>query len=203
MTSMMLRIDGLFVFMAILFVSLAMIVIITIIDSEKKIRGKRTTSDQSYKDKTTKARQPMEPALKVKYLDPEYPKLERIEGRKSDWIDLRTRERIELKKGEHVLIPLGVAIQLPEGYEAIVAPRSSAFKHWGILQTNSIGVIDETYCGDEDEWMMSVYATRDAVIERFDRICQFRVIRHQPEIEIKEVEKLGNESRGGFGSTGK
>ena len=141
--------------------------------------------------------------VKVKYFDSDYPRLERIEGEKSDWIDLRSRERIELREGHGYLIPLGVAMKLPKGYEAIVAPRSSAFKHWGIIQTNSIGVIDESYCGDNDEWMMSVYATRNAIIEKYDRVCQFRIIRHQPEINIKEVKNLNGKDRGGFGSTGK
>lgn len=140
--------------------------------------------------------------MRIKYFDKDYPRLERIEGQKSDWIDLRSRETISLEKGQFYLIPLGVAIELPKGYEAIVAPRSSAFKHWGFLVVNSIGIIDESYCGDEDEWLLAVYATRDAVIHKYDRICQFRLFEHQPYFGFEEVETLGNKSRGGHGSTG-
>jgi len=139
--------------------------------------------------------------MRIKYFDKDYPRLEKTGN--GDWIDLRSRERIELKEGEHYLIPLGAAIELPKGYEAIVAPRSSAFKRYGFLQTNSIGVIDESYCGDDDEWLLSVYATRDAVIEKYDRICQFRLFEHQPELSFSEVETFENDSRGGFGSTGR
>ena len=139
--------------------------------------------------------------MHIKYFDKDYPRIEKIG--KGDWIDLRSRERVELKAGGHYMIPLGVAIELPEGFEAIIAPRSSAFKRYGFLQTNSIGVIDESYCGDKDEWMLSVYATRDAVIEKYDRICQFRLFEHQPSFSFEEVASLENESRGGFGSTGK
>ena len=142
------------------------------------------------------------PFITIKYFDKDYPKLKRIEGEKSDWIDLRTREKIELKKGEFYMIPLGVAMKLPEGYEAIIVPRSSSFIKWGIIQTNSMGVIDETYCGDEDEWKMPVLATKDAVIEKYDRICQFRLLKHQESIDFIEKEFLDSISRGGFGSTG-
>ena len=140
--------------------------------------------------------------INIKYLDPQYPRIKKVGDKKSDWIDLRCRKRMRLIQGCHYLIPLGVVMKLPEGYEAVIAPRSSAFKNWGILQTNSIGVIDEMYCGDDDEWMMSVYATRDAIIEKYERVCQFRLFEHQPEINFEEVETLGSESRGGFGSTG-
>ena len=101
------------------------------------------------------------------------------------------------------MIPLGVAMELPKGYEALVAPRSSTFKKYGVLLANSIGVIDESYCGDNDEWKFLAYATRDVVIEEDERICQFRIIRHQPEIEFEEVFELGNTDRGGMGSTDK
>ncbi len=138
--------------------------------------------------------------IKVKYLND---KVERIKPIcNGDWIDLRAATSIHLTKGECALIPLGVAMQLPAGYEAILAPRSSSFKKWGIIQTNSIGVIDESYNGDNDQWLMSVIATRDADIELNDRVCQFRIIKHQPEIAFVEVTTLGNEDRGGFGSTG-
>lgn len=139
--------------------------------------------------------------IKIKYFDKDYPPLE-IKKNNSDWIDLRAAEDIVLHKGEHYLIPLGVAMQLPRGYEAWVVPRSSSFKKWGILQTNSPGIIDESYCGDNDQWFMSVYATRDAKIEKYDRICQFRLMSHQISFTVKTVETLGNKDRGGHGSTG-
>ena len=140
--------------------------------------------------------------IKIKYFDNEIDKLEYIDG-KSDWIDLRASEDIEMKKGDFSLIPLGVAMELPSGYEAHVVPRSSTFKTWGIIQTNSMGVIDESYCGDNDQWKMPVYATRDTTIHKNDRICQFRIMEHQPTIEFNEVEHLEGEERGGFGSSGK
>lgn len=139
--------------------------------------------------------------IKIKYLSDQIKKLHYING-KSDWIDLRVAENVCLKKGEFRLIRLGIAMQLPEGYEAVILPRSSTFANFGIIQTNSMGVIDETYCGNEDEWMMPVFATRDITIHVNDRICQFRIQKHQPTIEFEEVDDLGNESRGGFGSTG-
>lgn len=119
-----------------------------------------------------------------------------------DWIDLRTGVDILIEKGQFVYIPLGVAIQLPTGYEALVVPRSSTFKNYGLIQANSIGVIDESYCGDNDEWHFPAYATRQITIPKNTRICQFRIIQHQPDIEIIEVKELGNENRGGLGSTG-
>lgn len=120
-----------------------------------------------------------------------------------DWIDLRAGEDVHMKAGEYKLIPLGVAMELPEGYEAIVAPRSSTFKHYGALLANSIGVIDEAYKGDNDEWQFLAYATRDTVIPKNERICQFRIIEHQPSLYFAEVEHLGNVDRGGIGSTGR
>ena len=140
--------------------------------------------------------------LKIKYFSKEIDKLKFIDG-KSDWIDLRSAERVELKSGEYRLIRLGVAIELPKGYEALVVPRSSTFKNFGILQTNSIGVIDESYCGDNDEWKYPALAMRDTVINIHDRICQFRIIKHQDFFEFEEVDKLNGVDRGGFGSTGK
>ena len=110
---------------------------------------------------------------------------------------------MELKAGEFKLIPLGVAMELPKGYEAHVVPRSSTFKNYGILQVNSCGIIDGSYCGDEDMWRMPVYATRDTIIHKNERICQFRIMENQPKIVFDEVESLDNASRGGFGSTGK
>ena len=137
----------------------------------------------------------------VKYFTEEIDKLEYIEG-KSDWIDLRAAEDIELKAGEYKLIPLGVAIELPVGYEAHIVPRSSTFKNFGIIQTNHQGIIDETYCGDDDQWFMPVYATRDTVIHKNNRICQFRIMKHQPKLEFNEVKKLYGRNRGGIGVTG-
>ena len=122
---------------------------------------------------------------------------------KSDWIDLRAAEEVALKAGEFKLIPLGVAMALPEGYEAHLAPRSSTFKNYGILQTNSIGVVDWSYRGDNDEWRMPVYATRDVTIEKGARICQFRIVENQPKLNFVRVEHLEGPDRGGFGSTGK
>ena len=121
---------------------------------------------------------------------------------KSDWVDLRSADTIVLKKGDFALIPLGVGMKLPKGYEAHVAPRSSTFKNWGILQTNSVAVIDNSYCGDEDEWKYPVYATRDVRIHLNDRICQFRIVKKQPKFKFKLVPHLEKISRGGFGSTG-
>lgn len=122
---------------------------------------------------------------------------------KGDWIDLRAAEDMKLWAGHDYYIPLGISVELPEGYEAHIAPRSSAFKRWGIIQANSVGVIDNSYCGDNDIWMMPVYATRFTKIHKNDRICQFRIIRKQPEIMFETVGHLGNEDRGGFGSTGR
>ena len=143
--------------------------------------------------------------IKVKFFDKEvYPEgLQKIGGKKSDWIDLRAREDIKLEKGIFKLIPLGVAIQLPEGYEAIIAPRSSTYKNFFVLQTNSIGVVDETYCGDNDEWKLPVLAVEETVIEKGERICQFRIVKNQPEIKFEVVDHLNEVSRGGIGSTGK
>lgn len=120
-----------------------------------------------------------------------------------DWIDLRAAEDMMLAKNEFTLIPLGVAMELPEGYEALVLPRSSTFKKYGIIMANSVGVIDESYKGDNDEWHFPAVAIRDSFIRKNERICQFRIIQHQPLIQLKEVDSLGNEDRGGLGSTGR
>ena len=140
--------------------------------------------------------------IRIKYFTDRIDKLEYIDG-KSDWIDLRASETVELKAGEFKLIPLGVAMELPKGYEAHVVPRSSTFKNYGLLQVNSCGIIDGSYCGDEDMWRMPVYATRDTVVNFNDRICQFRIMQNQPQIVFQEVNAQGNSNRGGFGSTGK
>lgn len=141
----------------------------------------------------------MDKSIKIKYLKDIKPIEENIN---SDWIDLRCAEDIYLRVGEYSVIPLGVAMELPRNFEAIIAPRSSTFKKWGIICTNSIGIIDESYKGDDDEWRFPVLAIRDTVIHKNDRICQFRIIEHQPLITFKKVTTLNNENRGGFGSTG-
>lgn len=138
--------------------------------------------------------------IKIKYFSSALEKIEKIT--KGDWIDLRCAQDMELKAGEYKLVPLGVAIQLPKGYEAHIVPRSSTFKNFGIIMTNHIGIVDCTYCGDNDQWHMPVYALRDTVLAFNDRICQFRIMENQPELLFEEVEELGNEDRGGFGSTG-
>lgn len=138
--------------------------------------------------------------IKIKYFTDEIDKVNKID--KGDWIDLRAAQTVELKAGEFKLIPLGIAMQLPEGYEAHVVPRSSTYKNFGIIQTNHQAVIDESYCGDNDQWFYPAYALRDTVINVNDRICQFRIIEKQPPIEFEEVTILGNKDRGGIGSTG-
>ena len=140
--------------------------------------------------------------IKVKYFSDDMEPLCYVDG-KSDWIDLRLAEEVTLKAGEFRLLPLGLAIALPEGYEAHITPRSSTFKNYGILQTNSMGVVDSSYCGDNDQWRMPVYATRDVTIEKGARICQFRIMKNQPQLEFLTVDHLDGPDRGGFGSTGK
>ena len=138
--------------------------------------------------------------IKIKYVKDGMEKIVQID--KGDWIDLRTAEDIFLEPGEYKLIPLGVAMALPPNYEALLIPRSSTFKKYGVIQTNSIGLIDETYCGDNDEWLLPVYATRAVVIPKNTRICQFRILKHQPTVAFAEVDHLSETDRGGFGSTG-
>jgi dUTP pyrophosphatase len=144
----------------------------------------------------------MKKKIRIKYLSDKIEKLRYIDG-KSDWIDLRASERIEMKEGEWRLIPLGICMELPKGYEAYIVPRSGTFKNFGLIQANHMGIVDETYKGDNDQWYMSAIAMRDTVIEVNDRICQFRIMKHQPKIIFDEVESLGNKDRGGYGSTGK
>ena len=139
--------------------------------------------------------------IQVKYYTDAVDELCYVAG-KSDWIDLHAAEAVTLKAGEFRLIPLGVAIALPEGYEAHIVPRSSTFKNYGIVQTNSMGVVDYTYRGDGDQWRMPVYATRDVTIPKGARICQFRIVENQPALHFVKVETLGGPDRGGFGSTG-
>ena len=140
--------------------------------------------------------------IKVKYFSDKVSKLEYIAG-KSDWIDLRAAEDVELKQGDFKLIPLGIAMQLPKGYEAHIVPRSSTFKNFGVIQANHMGVVDESYCGDNDQWYFPAIALRDTSIKAGDRICQFRIMEHQPQLIFEAVDTLGNEDRGGFGTTGK
>lgn len=138
--------------------------------------------------------------IKIRYTSDDLPRLKAIS--KGDWIDMYASETVHMKKGEFALIPLGVAIKLPEGYEAHLAPRSSTFKKWHIIQTNSIGIIDNSYSGDNDIYRFPAYAVEDTVIEKGDRICQFRIMESQPRIVFEECETLGGADRGGFGSTG-
>ena len=139
--------------------------------------------------------------IKVKYFDKDITKLEKLAI--GDWYDLRAAQDVELKQFEYKMIPLGIGMKLPEGYEANVVPRSSTFKHYGVLQTNSYGVIDESYSGDNDQWHFPALAMRDTVIKKNERICQFRINKKMEEVEFLEVEHLDETDRGGLGSTGK
>lgn len=138
--------------------------------------------------------------VKIVYHNPNLQHIEKID--KGDWIDLRASKAYHLKAGEFALIDLGVSMKLPDGYEAHIAPRSSTFKNYGVIQTNSVGVVDNSYSGTDDIWMMPVYATRDTYIKVNDRICQFRIVEKMPEINVVEVNSLDDVNRGGFGSTG-
>ena len=138
--------------------------------------------------------------IRVKYVKEGMEKIGQID--KGDWVDLRTAEDVILKVGEFKLIPLGVAMMLPKGYEALVIPRSSTFKKYGVIQSNSIGLIDEAYCGNNDEWKFPAYATKNVFIPKNTRICQFRIIEHQTTVSFIETEHLYDIDRGGFGSTG-
>ncbi len=137
----------------------------------------------------------------IQYMDDSIERLRYIDG-KSDWIDLRAAGDVVMKAGEFALIPLGVAMQLPEGYEAHIVPRSSTFKNFGIIQTNHTGIVDHSYCGPDDWWHMPAYALRDTMIRKNDRICQFRIVKNQPQLVFEEVAKLSGKNRGGIGSTG-
>ena len=140
----------------------------------------------------------MKQTIRIKYFTDKIEKLTYIDG-KSDWIDLRAAEDISLKKGEFALIPLGIAMELPQGYEAHVVPRSSTFKNFGVIQTNHMSLIVEI----SDQWFMPVLAIRDTEIHVNDRICQFRIMEHQPVISFEECNTLNGTDRGGFGSTGR
>ena len=139
--------------------------------------------------------------IKIKYHNSELMKIEKIAV--GDWIDLRAAEDVTLRANEFRIISLGVSMKLPEEYEAHIVPRSSTYKRWGIIQTNHIGIIDNSYSGDNDVWGLPVYAMRDTKIKMNDRICQFRVVKKQPKVEFVEVNHPDGLDRGGFGSTGK
>lgn len=139
--------------------------------------------------------------VKIKYFSDDINKLEYIDG-KSDMIDLRAAKDVTVKAGDFVMIPLGVAMELPNGFEAHIYPRSSTYKNFGLTQANSVGVIDNSYCGNNDQWMYPAIASRDVTIHKNDRICQFRIVRNQPEINFCEVKELKGKDRNGFGSTG-
>ena len=138
--------------------------------------------------------------IKIKYFT-DIEKIKQIPN--GDWVDLRSAKDVTLNKDEFAIIPLGVGMKLPFGYEAHIVPRSSTYKNYGIIQTNHMGVIDNSYSGDDDQWGMPVIAMRDTIIHKNDRICQFRITQKQPDFEFAEVECLDTKSRGGFGSTGK
>jgi len=137
--------------------------------------------------------------IKIKYIS-EVKKIEKIQ--KGNWIDLRSSEDVVLKAGEFKLIPLGIAIKLPPGFEAHIVPRSSTYKNYGLIQANSFGIIDNSYSGNNDQWFFAAIASRDIEIVKNDRICQFRIIEIQPELNMEEVNDLDSSDRGGFGSTG-
>ena len=136
----------------------------------------------------------------IRYHNDNIDKIEKII--QGDWIDLRAAETVKLKAGEFKIISLGVSMKLPEGYEAHIVPRSSTFKKWGIIQANHMGVIDNSYSGDDDVWGMAVIAMRDTVINEKDRICQFRIEKKMPDVTFTTVKHLDGKNRGGFGSTG-
>nr|DAH19622.1 MAG TPA: dUTPase [Caudoviricetes sp.] len=138
--------------------------------------------------------------IKIKYHDSDMERIQKIS--QGDWIDLRAAETVELQKGDFKVISLGVSIELPDGYEAHVVPRSSTYKNFKVIQANSMGVIDNSYSGDNDVWMFPAIALEDTKIEKGDRICQFRIVKCMSKVNFKEVDHLGELSRGGFGSTG-
>lgn len=139
-----------------------------------------------------------EKMVRIKY----HADIDRLE-KHGDWIDLRIAEDVEMKAGEFKMFSLGVSMEIPTGFEALVIPRSSTFMKYGVILSNSLGLIDESYNGDNDIWRFPAYATRDTFIPKNTRVCQFRIIEHQPEIVFDEVDTLGNKDRGGFGSTGR
>ena len=145
----------------------------------------------------------MAKTITVQYLNDSIERLKKIE--KGDWIDLRAAYDYTIKKGEFTLIHLGVAMKLPDGYEAHVVSRSSTSKNFGIILVNGVGIIDNSYRGNDDIWMFPALCMKKhgTVIHKGDRICQFRIVKKQPEIKFIEVERLNGKNRGGIGSTGK
>ena len=139
--------------------------------------------------------------IHIVYHDPDLQELTQTET--GDWIDLRAAEDVYMKAGDFRLISLGVSMKLPDGYEAHIVPRSSTFKNWGILQTNSMGVVDNSYSGTNDIWKFPAYAVRDTQIKKNDRICQFRVMPRMPQTVFTKATELDATDRGGFGSTGR
>ena len=168
------------------------------LNAEKTIQENVQTIKNAY-EKVISLQEQAPLTIQVRY-HADIPPLEKLP--QGDWIDLRAAETVDMKAGEYRLIPLGVSMKLPQGYEAHVAPRSSTFKKWGILMTNSVGVIDESYCGDNDLWYFSAVALRDTRIEKGDRICQFRIMKKMPDVVLETVEFLSEPDRGGIGSTG-
>ena len=164
-------------------------------ENERKISRPPTASEMREMRENASTKK-----IKIKYFDNELQRIEKID--KGDWIDLRAAEDVVMDKGDFKLISLGIAMKLPEGYEAHIVPRSSTFKNFGIIQTNHQAVIDESYCGDEDVWKFPALAMRHTVIHKGDRICQFRIMKKMPPVSFEEVDKLETTSRGGFGSTG-
>jgi dUTP pyrophosphatase len=142
--------------------------------------------------------------IKIKYKDETIPRLKKLE--KGDWIDLAAAEDVVIEPMSFKLIDLGIAMQLPEGYEAHIVPRSSTFKHWHIIQTNHMGVIDNSYSGPEDWWKFPAFnlsTTEATLIKKGERICQFRIETQQPDVLFDELNFQEGVNRGGFGSTGK
>lgn len=137
----------------------------------------------------------------IKYHDEDLGKIEKIPV--GDWIDLRAAERADMEPNEFKVISLGISVKLPEGYEMHILPRSSTFRRWGILMTNSMGIIDESFCGENDILGFPALAMRSTTIFKGDRICQFRIMKKMPEVRFTEVDHMEDEDRGGFGSTGK
>lgn len=142
-----------------------------------------------------------DPCLKIRYHREKFPNLQEVK-QFGNFIDLYNAEQVELKAGEFTLLNLGISVECPEGYWLQIVPRSSTFKKYGIIQTNSFGVVDTEYCGDDDILMMPVYAVRDTIIPANERICQFTLVPNV-NISISEVDKLEGPNRGGFGSSGR
>lgn len=171
-------------------------------DEEKKYIDNDILSTKEMYDKFINEVAIMEVvSIEIRYTTNEIDRIKQFDL--GNWIDLRLAQDVHLKANEFKLLSLGVAMKLPTGYEALVIPRSSTFKNYGILQANSIGLIDESYCGNGDIWKFPAYATREVYIPKNTRICQFRILKHQPYIMFTDVLELSDKDRGGFGSTGK